>query len=162
MNIPIPSHRVPTAAQHQGQAGYTIFELMITVAIAMIIATIALPSFREQVAKSRRADAIIALTDLANRLEQYYGETNTFATATLATNNSATDVLMSTSSPQGYYTLSILGSPDTTATTYTIKATRKSPGPQASDTRCGDYTLTNQGARAVSGSGTVAQCWPRN
>jgi type IV pilus assembly protein PilE len=155
-----PTNVASKAGKKRAQSAFTLVELLIVVTMAAILALIALPSYQQYIMKSRRTDAVIGLTDLANRLEQYYSDRNIYATATLAT-GATTDVLSNTDSPQGYYTLSILSS-GTSATTYTIKATRKNTGPQANDTRCGDYTLTNQQVRTISGTGTLAECWPKN
>lgn len=118
-----------------------------TVAIAAILATIAVPSYQETVRKSRRTDAKVALEDLANRLERYYADNNTYVGFTIPT----------PSSPEGYYTLSIEAQ---SASGFTIKATRNPTGPQANDTRCGDFTLDQAGTRGISGgTGTAADCW---
>lgn len=136
--------------------GFTLIELLMAVAIAAILATIAVPSYQETVRKSRRADAKVALEDLANRLERYYADNNTYVGPTIATGTS-TDILSSANSPEGYYTLSIEAQ---SASGFTIKATRKSTGPQANDTRCGDFTLDQAGTRGISGgTGTAADCW---
>lgn len=140
----------------QGRAaGFTLTELIIAVAVLGILTAIAYPSYQEFVRKSRRADAKLALLDLGNRLEQRYADTNTYATATIAT-DPATDVLSNADTPEGYYTLSISAA---TATTYTITATRKAGGPQASDTKCGNFTFTHNEVRGVTGSASVADCW---
>lgn len=52
--------------------GFTLIELMITVAIVGILAAIAYPSYLDQVRKSRRADAQSALLQAANRQERFY------------------------------------------------------------------------------------------
>jgi type IV pilus assembly protein PilE len=144
----------------RAQSGFTLVELLIALAVAAILALIVVPSYQQIIMKSRRADAVVALTDLANRFEQYYSDNNTYATATIGA-GATTDVLSNTSSPQGYYTLSILSS-GTTATSYKIQATRKSTGSQANDTLCGNYTLTDQQVRTISGTGTLVECWPKN
>jgi type IV pilus assembly protein PilE len=141
--------------------GFTLTEVLVAISIAAILATITVPAYLGQMQKSRRADAIVALTDLSNRLERYYADNNAYNTATIAS-GALTDVLASAASPQGFYTLSITGiGTDTTATTFTIQATRNLSGPQAGDTRCGDLTLTSAGVRGVSGTGTIDDCWSR-
>jgi type IV pilus assembly protein PilE len=116
------------------------------VAIVAILASIVIPSYQETLRKSRRADAKAALEDQANRLERYYAEHNRYEGATLST-----DI-----SHQRYYSLS-LAVPD--ATHFTITATRVSTGPQASDAKCGDFTLDQNGVQGKTGTGTVAECW---
>ncbi|RZM02652.1 MAG: type IV pilin protein, partial [Variovorax sp.] len=53
------------------QAGFTLIELMIVVAIVGILATIAYPSYRESVLKGRRAEARTALLELMQQQERY-------------------------------------------------------------------------------------------
>jgi len=139
-------------------AGFSIIELMIVLGIVGVLAAIALPSYEFWIKGARRADGTTALLDLANRMQRYYSENNTFATATIAA-GAATDVLPSATSPQGYYTITFV-SGTLLANSYTIKATRA--GVQASDTRCGDLTLTSANVRGIvtAGSGiTWDQCW---
>lgn len=54
------------------QKGFTLIELMITVAIVGILAAIAYPSYQEHVLKSWRANATGCLLELANRMERRY------------------------------------------------------------------------------------------
>lgn len=52
-------------------AGFTLIELVVVVAIVAILAAIALPSFADQMRKSRRSEAISSLQDMQLRLERY-------------------------------------------------------------------------------------------
>lgn len=52
--------------------GFTLIELMIVVAVIAIIAAIAYPSYMDYVRQSRRADATVALLELAQYMERYY------------------------------------------------------------------------------------------
>ena len=62
--------------------GMTLIELMIAVAVVGILATIAYPSYQNQVRRSNRADAITALTAMANAQERSYLANNMYATNT--------------------------------------------------------------------------------
>ena len=88
----------------------------------------------------------VALLDLAASLERYFIANNTYATATLPAIHPST-------SPEGYYTLSI---PAQTVTSYTIQATPT--GPQTNDTACASLTLTSLGEKNATGS-DPSQCW---
>ena len=139
-------------------AGFSLLELMITVAAVAILAAIAFPSYQLWVQKSRRADGTTALMDLANRMQRYYSENNTFASATIAAGVPATDVLASNISPQGYYTLSFNPNPPL-ANSYGLVATRR--GLQTADTRCGDLTLTSTNVRNMVNNTVTdpTECW---
>ena len=52
--------------------GFTLLELMITVAIVAILAAIALPNYTEHINKARRSEAQSALVELAARLHDFY------------------------------------------------------------------------------------------
>ena len=68
--------------------GFTLIELMITVAIVAILGAVAYPSYQESVRKSRRAEARVALMDVLQQQERYMTQYNSY----LAFTTSATDV----------------------------------------------------------------------
>ena len=148
------ANSVEVMQRRHWSAGFTLLEVLVALAVVAILAAIAYPSYRQSVINGRRADGSTALLSLANRMEQYQAQNNTYATATIAA-GAATDVVSSAASAQGYYTLQFVGTP--TQTTYTIKATRT--GAQTADTQCGDFTLTSAGVKGVTGSFAVARCW---
>jgi len=130
--------------------GFTLIELMITVAVIGILAAIAFPSFIDQIRKSRRADAKAELTNQAQKIERDYTLNNSYSTAV---NNviGASGVLSSEKHYQVVATSS-------TASTYTLEA--RPQGDQAND-KCKNLTLTSTGVKNVNG-GTItnpSQCW---
>jgi type IV pilus assembly protein PilE len=130
------------------QAGITLMELMIAVAIIGILASIAYPSYREQVRRSNRTEGKVALERRAQDLEKCY-------TRFMAYNNAACDALAAAATtPNGTYSVAATAR---AATTFTLQATPQ--GAQATDARCMNFTINEAGTRAISGSGTVAQCW---
>lgn len=65
--------------------GFSLFELLITLSILGILASVAYPIYTHAIIKTRRAEAKIALINLANRIEIYYLENNnSYAEASLS------------------------------------------------------------------------------
>lgn len=141
----------PHRVRHRLVRGFTLVELTIAVAVVGILAAVALPSYREHVAASRRADARSALLGVAQVMERYYTERGTYVGATLGTGG-----LHPATSPQGYYTLSIASQ---SAGAFSLSATRA--GAQVGD-KCGNYTYDQAGTKGVASASTgytAAKCW---
>ncbi|MDB6142330.1 MAG: pilE [Pseudomonas sp.] len=130
------------------QCGFTLIELMITVAIVGILAAIAYPSYTSHVQHGNRAEGIAMLSDGAARMERYYAQNNTYAAANPAALGFANPAV----SQNGKYLFSFVGTP--AATTYTLQVVPQ--GGQANDS-CGTLTIDQTGTR-TSTSG-AATCW---
>jgi type IV pilus assembly protein PilE len=127
--------------------GFTLIELLVTLVIVGILAIIAIPSFTEQVAKSRRSEAMRGLGDLQLRQERWRASNTSYGTYAN---------LGSPTVPN--YTLTITG---ISATGYTLTATRANA--QSGD-RCGNYVLTvaaGVATKSLSGGSNASNCnWP--
>lgn len=115
---------------HRTARGFTLIELMIVVAVVAILAAIAFPSFREQVRKSRRSEAMAEVGRLQLAMERWRAERPTYA-------NSPASATYPAPVSNTYYTIAI--APGASATSYTVTATPA--GSQEGD-RCGVLTLT--------------------
>lgn len=60
--------------------GFTLIELMITVAIIGILAAVALPSYKDYVRRGQLPEATSALAALRIKMEQYYQDNRNFGT----------------------------------------------------------------------------------
>jgi type IV pilus assembly protein PilE len=60
--------------------GFTLIEVMITIAIIAIIAAVALPSYTDYVLRSKFAEASGNLADLRVKMEQYYMDNRRYST----------------------------------------------------------------------------------
>jgi type IV pilus assembly protein PilE len=127
--------------------GFTLLELMITVAIIGILAAIAYPSYIESIRKSNRADAKSTMMQVANQEERYYTENNVYGTITAIGN--ATDPLPSQSARHNIKVVTA-----NAGATYTITAT-----PVQADPTCGNLTITNTGATGSSVAAAAGVCW---
>jgi type IV pilus assembly protein PilE len=127
--------------------GFSLIELMIVIVIVSILATIAIPSYNEQVAKSRRAEAMRGLGDLQLRQERWRSNHTTYGT------------YVELGSPTvDNYTLTVTG---VSGLGYTLTATRTAR--QTGD-RCGNFIMTVASGVATkslaSGSNTSNCNWP--
>jgi type IV pilus assembly protein PilE len=128
-------------------AGFTLIESMIAVAILGILISIAYPSYTNYVKQAKRADGKSALLNAQMAQEKYRTTHTTYGTTLEAIDVSGT-------SPDGYYTIAIAGTPN--ATTYTMTATPRSP---FTDSTCGTFAV-NQDGKAYTGYAS-ADCWKK-
>lgn len=125
----------------ESEKGFTLIELMITVVIIGILASIAIPSYRQYVIRAKRAEAQSEMLTIANREEQYLLANRSYADkATIEANGYSLPSTVSAS-----YTYNItLGTASLPSYTITF-----SPfGTQASDA---DISLTSQGLKTPAG-----------
>jgi type IV pilus assembly protein PilE len=140
--------------------GFTLIEAMIVVALIGLIAAIGYPAYRDQVMKSRRAEGMGELLELADRMERYYSDKGTYVGATLGNNN--TDIYRSTTA-KSYYTLAIIAA-DTTNIKFKVTAT---PENSQKKDKCGAFILYSDGNKEVAppplystpDPSMVGECW---
>ncbi|EHR73290.1 prepilin-type N-terminal cleavage/methylation domain-containing protein [Burkholderiales bacterium JOSHI_001] len=63
------------SSRHQG---FTLIEVLVTLAMVSIIAAVALPAYSGYVARSKVPPGLEALSSTATRLEQFYQDTGTY------------------------------------------------------------------------------------
>jgi type IV pilus assembly protein PilE len=117
--------------------GFSLLELVIAVAIVALLAAIAYPSYLGSVRKGRRSEAVSALTALQQAQERWRANSQSYA-STLTSLNSAMPATAATTTPGGYYSLSIDAS---TQTDYILTAQARSGTPQAADLPCSTLRL---------------------
>lgn len=66
------------AVQRRADAGFTLVELMIVVAVLGILASIAFPTFNEFICKGRRAGARNAIVEMLQQQERFMTQTGSY------------------------------------------------------------------------------------
>jgi type IV pilus assembly protein PilE len=131
-------------------SGFTLIEILITVAVLGILTAIVIPSYNGQTAKARRTDAKIALMDSVKILEKCYVINNAYNDAACTSFPAAgVNVIYSA---EGHYKLVTTS---LSATSYTLTASPVPGSPQSSDTRCLNFTINSTGQRGATNN----DCW---
>ncbi len=131
--------------------GFTLIELMVTVAIISILSMIALPSYQSHIQKSRRIDAKNALVALQLAQEKYRGNNATYA-------DSLSALGLSTTSAQGHYVIALTAPTSNSPSGTAYRATATATGLQTQDTGCQTLVVTQTGFVVDSS----AACWGLN
>lgn len=141
--------------------GFTLMEMLITVAVIAIISAFAFPSYNQYLNRTRRADVKGVLTENAQFMERFMTE-NLRYDRDLAAVAPVIPLLVAPRLATGVaimYNISLQAG--TTATTYTLQAI---PANAMALDSCGTFTINNLGQKSntgMSGGMTTEQCWNR-
>lgn len=111
------------------QSGFSLIELMIVITIVGILASVALPKYREHVIQSRRSEARSAIEEIRNLQYEFFQNYKRYGTLS--------EINHATTTPGGYYQLGV------TANVLRFSATATAIGNQASDNECAVFSLTS-------------------
>jgi type IV pilus assembly protein PilE len=134
--------------------GFTLIEVMITVAIVAILAAIAYPAYQDQIRKSRRNAAQAALLEVAQKEMQLFVDTRNYRSETSATAMAGPPLRVNIAENlSSAYTFSVVA--DNVAAPPTFVVTAAPQGAQAAD-KCGTMTISQIGAKT---SALTSGCW---
>ena len=135
--------------------GFTLIELMVTVAIVAILAVIAYPSYQDYVRKSRMADGKAAILDVQLAQERFRANCPSYATSLVAARTCAASGLglAAAASPDQWYNLALA---DVTATGYSITA---APQGDQAKYKCGTLGIVVAAGEITNRTAAATECW---
>lgn len=137
--------------------GFTLVELMITVAIVGILAAVAYPSYTSFVAKGNRAEGRAAVMKMLQDQERYFTQRNSYVVVnTNATGNELKNFSGDSRATSKYLVTAAACAGSTIAQCVEVSAV---PQFGSGDPDVGTLTSTSAGARGCSGS-KKQLCWP--
>lgn len=128
--------------------GFTLLELMITVAIISIVGGIGLTSYNEQKRRGYRQEALTAILNTQNALERCYSNTRNYNSSDTA----CSSIAATFNSPSNHYQITVTRPNSNDAYIITASAI----GTQTADKDCLTIQLTSTGDKSGS---TNAFCW---
>lgn len=138
----------PQVTRGRIQRGFTLIELMIVVGVIAILASIALPSYRDYIKRGQIVDGLVPLADMGGKMEQFFQDNRTYAGACSV----GTVAPAPTNTARFTYTC-----PTTSATAFTVVATG------TGSMQGFVFSLNQAGVRATTGTpaGWTAgsNCW---
>ncbi|KJJ99584.1 MULTISPECIES: type IV pilin protein [Pseudomonas] len=132
---------------HQ-QKGLSLIELLIVIAVVGILASIAYPSYSDQVRKAARTEVVGVLFTSAQQLQRHYSRAGQYSDSEA--------VVTPLVSGTDHYSLHAVRDKES----FTLLA-RRLPGGLMTADRCGDYVLDQAGVRGNRQSAEDASkgCW---
>lgn len=147
--------------------GFSLIELVVTIVIVAILASIAIPSYQTYVLKSHRTDAKTALLDMASLEERYFSAQNAYSQ--LPTDLGYTTPAFPVIVGNGYYQVSLTTFTPATPPTALVPAgtpayyqfTATPLGVQVNDTACTSFVLDSKGVQTATGAdpNPNVDCW---
>jgi len=133
--------------------GFTLFELLVVLVVAGILATVALPAYRRYTIRVNRFEAMTLLLELQGAEERHYLRHDRYTASIDAAPPAGLGLPITGASNK--YTLAVALAADGQS----YIATASPVGTQATDAECQAFSIDARGRRAVTGAGGVRRCW---
>jgi type IV pilus assembly protein PilE len=130
--------------------GFTLIELMIVVVVVAILASIAIPSYRQYVLRTNRTEAKRTLLNVAAAQEKFYLQNNTYAGPSALETAPPGGLGIGDTTENRHYAV-VIGTGDASA----FSATATAQGGQTDDSSCASFTINQAGVKTA----TNADCW---
>jgi type IV pilus assembly protein PilE len=163
-------------APRRGARGFTLMELLVTMTIVAILASIAIPSYTAYIERGKRGAARSALMAAASFLERNFTTNGCYNFTTVAACQAQSGTALALpdalarapAEGRASYLLTVSYAGSTTGQAYQLTATpcgSSGSCPSGSDpfkdAKCGSLTLNQAGVRGRSGSEDLSVCWQR-
>jgi type IV pilus assembly protein PilE len=138
-------------------AGFTLIELMITIAVVAILATLASVSYRSQVVRTNRTEAKMALLRVQTGQEKFFLQNHRYADVAELAKTPPEGLGIPITTEHGYYSVTLSSADDVSYT-----ATASAAGSQRSDEECASFSIDNTGKRTAASSAAAdmtTTCW---
>ncbi len=134
--------------------GFSLIELMVTVAIIGIISAIAYPSYTSYITRSKRTECRAALMQVMQQQERYYTQQNAYLGYTSVAAGIPMKQFSGDTAAASACSISAAAcAASTLGACVTVTGTRSTPDPEV-----GNITLQSDGTKACTGT-NQAKCW---
>lgn len=144
--------------KQKSHLGFTLIELMVTVAIVGILVAVATPAYVSYYAQSYRSDVLRELVRVVNRQEEYFSDQLTY-TADMTKLGMGADPYVVES---GLYTIDVVTTDSTDLTQgYLLRATAKAEQAK-NDPSCKSISIDHLGSKSAldsDGNDSTSTCW---
>jgi type IV pilus assembly protein PilE len=150
---------IKAAPHHRRQAGFTLVELMVVVAIIGILAAVALPAYNDYIRRGQVTEAVGALSDYRIKMEQYFQDHRNYGATNCAdaTGTGSWNDFASSGSRYFEFSCTLASVNGVAAQGYVVTATGRQGRAVGNE-----YSLTQDNRKSTSkfkGENSTAACW---